>query len=284
MKENILITGSSGFIGKELKKKLFEKGYNTLDFNSANGDIAKTTIDFKNINHVFHLAGKSFVPESWTNPQEFYRVNFSGTLNVLEFCRKTGASLTFVSSYVYGIPEQLPINENHIIKPANPYAHSKVMAENVCLYYQENFKIRITIVRPFNIYGANQNEQFLISKIINQVFDESQKEIKLFDLSPKRDYLYLDDFITAILLLFEKQQTGIYNVGSGYSMRVDEIANKIMAVAGIQKQIVSNDEVRKNEIPDVVADISKIKLATGWEPQFSFEKGIYEIVKAIVPS
>src|SRR3989304_7128977 len=198
MSDKILITGSSGFIGKNLKEALLQKDFLIEEFNSAQGDIASTKLNFKDVSHVFHLAGKSFVPDSWKNPEEFNRVNIDGTANVLKFCKESGASFTFVSSYVYGIPERLPISEMHQIKPSNPYAKSKRKAEKFCLFYAKSYKLPVTIIRPFNIYGKHQPEHFLIPEIIKQLNDNSLPEITLQDLKPKRDYLYMDDFISAI--------------------------------------------------------------------------------------
>jgi nucleoside-diphosphate-sugar epimerase len=258
---------------------LLRLDYSVSEFNTADGDISKTELNIPDIKHVFHLAGKSFVPDSWKEPKAFYNINVSGTLNVLEFCRKSGATLTFMSSYIYGIPQHQPINEGHPAKPANPYGHSKLLAEELCLFYQENFKVKTTILRPFNIYGAFQDKHFLIPHIISQLADNSTVEIEVQDLAPKRDYLFLDDLIKAIIILFQQEKTGIYNIGAGYSLSVEDILKSILKCSGIKKKYVSKNAVRKNEIPDVIADISKIKKETGWKPQFSFEQGIAEILK-----
>ena len=278
MGEKILITGSSGFIGKNLKELLLKDNYSVAEFNSAQGDIASTPLEYSGIDRVIHLAGKSFVPDSWKDPKEFMRVNAEGTRNVLEFCRKKNVPLMFMSSYVYGIPERLPIDESHPVHPSNPYAESKYAAEKICREYSEKYKISVSIVRPFNIFGSKQPEHFLISKIIRQVLDASAKTIELFDLSPRRDYLYMDDLLSAMLGLLKKRSTGIFNVGSGYSMSVEEIVNIIMAKAGVKKEIISKQDTRTNEIPDVVADISKITKETGWVPKTTFEEGIERIL------
>ena len=127
---DILITGSSGFIGKHLKQKLLQhQEYSIFDQNSDDGDIALTKLKFRKIDHVIHLAAKSFVPDSWKNPYMFYKTNVLGAANVLEFCREKECHLTFLSSYIYGKPMYLPINEKHPIRPHNPYSHSKILSE-----------------------------------------------------------------------------------------------------------------------------------------------------------
>jgi len=159
--KKILITGSGGFIGKALVKRLSGMEYAVTGFDLADGDIAEegalTHLEKEDIFYVFHLAGKTFVPESWSNPFLFYRTNVLGTANVLEFCRKTGAGLTYVSSYLYGKPEYLPVDEKHPVKAYNPYSHSKLVAEELCRYYREQFPLGISILRPFNVYGPGQS-------------------------------------------------------------------------------------------------------------------------------
>src|ERR1035438_8407842 len=125
--KNVLVTGSLGFLGNVLVKKLILAGFTVFGFDIDDGDITtQSSLDqFRgiNISHVFHLAGKTFVPESWSDPWSFYQVNVMGTITVLDFCRETGAGLTYISSYLYGQPEYLPIDELHPVKVYNPYNH-----------------------------------------------------------------------------------------------------------------------------------------------------------------
>ena len=189
--KHILVTGASGFIGKRLVKKLRTAGSIVTTISSINGDIAEpnTFSDLNNldVDFVYHLAGKTFVPESWSNPALFHRINVSGTLNVLELCRLKNIPMAFVSSYLYGAPKYQPIDELHPIEPNNPYALSKANAEDLCRFYALHYGIPIAIFRPFNIFGPGQSKLFLIPKIIDQIFED--QSISLDDLSPRRDYL-----------------------------------------------------------------------------------------------
>lgn len=280
MAEKILVTGSTGFIGSHLVSFLLNKKYSVVGFNSTHGDIASVKLNLPDIDRVIHLAGRSFVPESWKHPEEFMRVNVEGTRNILEYCRKRNTPLLFMSSYVYGNPVRLPIDESHPVQPPNPYAQSKREAELLCLHYAEKYDLPVTILRPFNIFGKGQPEHFLISKIIRQSLDVSYDHIELMDLIPRRDYLYVDDMIGAIFLLLQKRSKGIFNIGSGYSLSVQEIADIILRKTKSKKKIISLHESRPNEIPDVVADISKICQETGWKPSTSFERGIEHVLAA----
>ena len=139
----MLVTGGSGFIGRALTARLKALGRDVASTDSADGDIAnrETLAKFEqqNIAHVFHLAGKTFVPDSWEDPQAFCQTNVLGTVNALEFCRKNRIPMTYVSAYVYGHPDSLPIGEDSAIRPSNPYALTKRMAEEACEYYASTY-------------------------------------------------------------------------------------------------------------------------------------------------
>jgi len=297
-KSKILVTGAAGFIGSHLVKKLLSSGYSVtaIDFNLPeitrsfiedqpfsmsnnfqfiDGDIEdasflkKVTIDK---DHVIHLAAKLFVPDSWKYPNDFYRTNVVGTANVLEACRLNNCGVTFNSSYVYGVPEYLPIDEKHPIKSYNPYSHSKILAEQICNFYGKNFGLKVTVFRLFNIYGPGQKKVFLIPDVIEQVLSD-KKTVEVNDLVPKRDYLYLDDLISAFILSLDAPND-IYNIGSGSSVSVEEIIKIVMKISGIEKPYSSRSIRRENEIDDVVANNSKACNGLNWKINVGLYDGI----------
>jgi nucleoside-diphosphate-sugar epimerase len=276
-----LITGSTGFIGRALRRRLSNDGYEISELNS-DSDIRKAQsflrfIDL-NIHCVFHLAGKTYVPESWQNPGEFYHVNVMGTENVLEFCRQKSIPLIYVSSYLYGQPEKLPISENDQIVPNNPYAHSKYLAEQLCEFYAREFGVAVVILRPFNIYGPGQSDRFLIPLIVRQALEG--QAIKVKTLEPRRDYIYLDDAVDAMVCAAENisMPFAVYNIGSGYSLSVHEVIREVLGIVKINIPVISEDMVRKNEIHDVIANISLAKRELGWQPHYSFRQGIESVI------
>jgi len=275
--KKILITGSNGFIGRALVKRLSGLGFVTIGFDIANGDVAEegtlTHLEKEDISYVFHLAGKTFIPESWSHPFSFYRTNVLGTANVLEFCRKTGAGLTYVSSYLYGNPEYLPVDESHPVKAYNPYSHTKLVAEEICRYYHDQFNLGISILRPFNAYGPGQSEQFLIPELIRKMMDPQIAFIEVMDLRPKRDFVFIDDLVEALYLSIDGPR-GIYNVGSGSSVSVKEVLQEIRTITGKDKPIRNKGIERPNEIFDLYADISKISHDLNWKPRISIHEGI----------
>ena len=279
---SILVTGASGFVGRRLVHALKQAGHKVFELTSNEGDIADPAtlqrfneVDF---DFVFHLAGRTYVPDAWLEPADFQRVNVTGTVNVLELCRTRKIPMTYISSYLYGIPSSLPVKETDKIVPNTPYALSKFLAETVCGFYADHFGVPVTIIRPFNIFGPGQKGHFLIPEIITQVM--SGQPIHLKDLSPRRDYLYLDDLIDALLCTLDPSYPGcrVYNIGYGSSLSVAEIVDTIQSVAGTSLPVVSENMPRKNEILDVYADISKAVCELHWRPQRSFEEGINDMI------
>ena len=219
------------------------------------------------------------MPDSWSEPLLFYATNVLGTVNVAEFCRRHDASLTMLSSYVYGKPRFLPISEEHPVAAFNPYGHTKLLAEEVCRYFARQFGVRVTIIRPFNIYGPGQNGNFLIPTLLRQALDTKACEISIADDRPRRDYLFIDDLIDLLLRTMNPQGFHAFNAGSGSSVNPRELAELILRVAGLEKPVVSRGEIRADEVLDTVADIGKAKRIFGWAPRVSLEEGLRRIIE-----
>lgn len=281
MAAETLITGASGFVGRRLHTFLEAAGHAVAGLSLEEGDLASCEISFSGIHHVFHLAARTYVPESWNSPRLFYQTNVLGTVNVAEFCRRAGAALTLVSSYVYGPPERLPIGEDHPVQAFNPYAQTKIMAEQVGRFYAAHHGVRVTIIRPFNLYGPGQDERFLIPTLARQVVDPRTAEIRVADHRPRRDFLFVDDFIALLAATLQPRAQGTYNAGSGVSVSIDELAALLNRAAGQNKPVVGDGAPRPSEVLDVVADISKAAAELGWRPSTSLEDGLRQVVDSL---
>lgn len=268
-----LVTGANGFIGRSLVPALEQAGVETVTLNSSDGDVAtpETWQSLPAVDTVYHLAGRSFVPDSWKLSQEFMRVNAIGTECALQYCRRHGAGLVMASTYVYGPPRQLPISEDHPVAPNNPYAVSKRMAEELCAFAADQYGLSTTVLRLFNIYGRGQRGEFLIPTIFEQI--KAGREIRVKDLTPKRDYLYIADLVTALQQAGSLRGHNLLNIGAGYSLSVAELIAAAQQAAGTQLPIVSENVTRPNEVMDVVADIRRAESALGWKPQWSIQQG-----------
>lgn len=274
MPDEILITGAGGFLGRALDASLRKRGITPRLWTRKDGDIARAKLDFPNVGQVVHLAAKTFVPDSWNEPAGFYEVNVSGTANILEFCRRQQARIIFISSYVYGRPQVLPITETHPLEAFNPYGHTKLMGEDLVNAYARFFGLKQLILRPFNIYGPGQAEHFLIPEIIRQALDPQKEVITLQDLRPRRDYLHVADLVRLIENALDGEASGAFNAGSGYSVSVEELCEMVNRLTGHPKPVTSTGTARPNEILDMYADISRSAELLGWRPQVSLEEGL----------
>ena len=277
--KRILVTGATGFIGTHLTKALTGNGYDVAQHSSRCGDIASCKLDFRDIGHVFHLAARTYVPESWKEPLNYYQVNLLGTVNVLEFCRRNNASLTCMSSYVYGRPVQLPVSEYQSLQAFNPYSHTKILAEEACRYYQVQFQVPVTIIRPFNIYGPGQDRRFLIPKILTQALRPEPGPIVVADLRPRRDFIFVSDLVDLLIRTAFRTGGGVFNAGSGSSLGVNEIVEMVNELLPEPKQILVEGFQRPDEVFDVVADISRARREFDWNPRTTFRDGLRETMR-----
>lgn len=276
---SILVTGSTGFIGTHLLKTLNKRNDFVYSASRNDGDISLTQTwnSFPDCDIVIHLAGKSFVPDSWTDVYGYSQTNLLSTIAALEYCKNKNARLIFLSSYLYGNPVSLPISENAPLIIQNPYALTKKWAEESCEFYSNNYNIPVTIIRPFNVYGPGQSSSFLLPQIINQI--KSKKEIKLKDLTPKRDYIYITDLINAIIKAIDTNLGfELFNIGSGVSYSVEEIVSIIQKIFGLNLPVLSEDTIRKGEIMNTIADISKANQILNWAPTYSIYDGLKETI------
>jgi nucleoside-diphosphate-sugar epimerase len=276
----ILVTGADGFLGRPLVERLRSLQYDVRAPSRVDGfDVLRDELDLADVRHVFHLVARTGVPDAWQDPVEFHLVNAHGVVRVLEQCRKAQCSLTYVSGYVYGAPQRLPIAETDLTRANNPYAFSKLMGEEACRFYASAFGVRANILRPFNIYGPGQDERFVLPVIVEQAIDLSAPEVVVKDLAPRRDYIYIDDVVSAALAIADQPGGAVFNVGSETSHSVAEIISAVFRATGVSKPIRTIQETRHNEVMDVVADCRRLR-ALGWRPEVSLENGVRMVVQA----
>lgn len=278
--KTIAVTGSSGFVGKhlilELKRRSykvieidFEKGFNLLEMKDVN------KVPFFDV--IIHLAAKSFVPASFENPHEFYHDNYLTTLNVLELAKKYKARVIFFSSYLYGQPDYLPVDEKHPLKPHNPYAQSKLICEKLCEGYARDFKVPVVVFRPFNIYGNGQKNHFLIPIIIKEL---KSGTINLKDPRPKRDFIYINDVVDAVIKAIDNpiENYEVFNLGYGKSYSIEEVIATILKESSFTASVSFSNEIRPGEVLDTVACTKKLSLYLDWHPTISLQDGIKKMV------
>ena len=273
----IVLTGSSGFIGSKLIAELEKQNHTVIRVDLDDGydiRIWETVKSIEKFDVLIHLAAVSYVPLSYEIPREMYETNINGTLNMLELCRLNKAKMIFASSYVYGKPQYLPIDEKHPTIDFNPYCQSKLIGEQLCKSYHQDFGVPIIIFRPFNIYGPGQNDNFLIPSILKQI--KGKGKIVLKDSRPKRDFIHVDDVVDAYCKALEYNKTNfeIFNIGSGKSYSVEEIAKLLISNSAKEIDLEFSNEIRENEVLDTVADVSKLQNVLNWKAMIDFKHGL----------
>src|SRR4030065_951008 len=276
----IAVTGSKGFIGSHLVKRLKELGYDLLELDTKNGFDVTNKNNFKGIRKfdcIIHLAGKTSITESFHLTYDYLTHNYLGTLNVLELCRKYNAKIIFASSNIYGLPQYLPIDEAHPYQVTNPYTQSKIIGEQLCQLYCNNFGLSCISLRQFNIYGSKMNEDSLIPTILKQA---SGGQVKVRDTKPQRDYVHIDDIIEAYVASINYDCKGFeaFNIASGNSFHVNDIIKICENKLSKDIQLIDLHEPRKNEIMNIEANITKAKIKLKWEPKITLKEGVNSLI------
>jgi UDP-glucose 4-epimerase len=278
----VLIIGSGGFIGSNLHNRLVEKGVDVIDNDIMNEskfldvtDLDKLLSIDKVVETVIHLAAKISINNTLHNPYETYYTNCLGTLNLLEFARlKKIRKFINVSTYVYGQSQYLPIDERHPTNPHSAYHQSKLIAEQICQRYSNDFWIDIVTLRPFHIYGPGCKAHSFIPSVIRQI--QENGKVLLSGEQTKRDFLFIDDFIDLVETILDKFPSGynVYNVGYGRSYTLKEVSQFLANLLNKEITINSDNEMRPGDMVDVIADISKVSKAFNWKPHTYLEKGL----------
>jgi len=230
---------------------------------------------------VIHAAASGPVPYSIDYPVEIWENNVNGTLNLLEASRACGIE-RFVyinSSEAYGTAKYLPIDEKHAFYPRSPYGASKAAGELLVYSYYYSYGLNYSTIRLFNLFGPRPVPYGIIPKFIWLALDDEPIPIA-GDGTQKRDYIFVKDAAIAIRLMAERSDLAgeAINVGSGVSLRIIEIAEKIIDLTGSKSEIVF-EAPRPGEVPVLQADISKAREILGWKPEIDFESGLLETIE-----
>jgi UDP-glucose 4-epimerase len=304
----ILVTGGAGFIGGYLCEALTTKGYNVVAIdNMANaninnvrnllnkpnfrlvigdvGDIDLLRRVTRNVDAVFHLAAQIHIDRSIMYPEATFEINTMGTLNLLKIAVENDIKrfIYASTSEVYGTGQIIPMDENHPLNPASPYAASKLAADRLCFAYYNTFNLNVTIARMFNTFGPRQKDSGYASVIplfIKRVL-QNKPPIVYGDGKQTRDYLYIKDAVTAYLKILESDgfvgQT--VNVGTGNEITINDLANLIIKLSGRENIEIVHSSPRPGEVKRLCADITRMQRICDWKPEYTTERAIVEFIE-----
>jgi GDP-4-dehydro-6-deoxy-D-mannose reductase len=238
---------------------------------------------------IVHLAGQSSVQQSWLDPGGTLRTNVLGVVHLLDAARKAGlrpAVLVVGSAEEYGcIPEtELPIRETQPLRPASPYAVSKAAQGALALLYGPAGGMRVVLTRTFHHTGPGRGEAFAESSFARQIA-EIERElrpplIEVGNLDAVRDYTDVRDVVRAYRLLLEKGVAGqAYNVCSGRGRRIGEVLEILLAASSASVEVrVDTARLRPSDVPAQVGDPSRLREATGWQPEIPLEQSLGDLL------
>jgi len=298
--KKILVTGGAGFIGFHLCKKLLEftpnltiydnlssgKLENVKDLPKANfvkGDILnlKKLCNVEKADLIFHLAAQVVVPYSMENPIEDFETNARGTLNVLEKARKDNARLVFASSAaVYGNPTKIPTPEDYDPNPFSCYGLSKVVGEEYCNMYVNQYGSDITILRLANVYGSRCHG--VISDFLDKI-NENPAKLEIIGTGlQSRDFVHVSDAVDALMLSAVRENAlgQTFNIGFGKTTKIIDLAKMILKILNLSdKTVITTTNVSwKGDINTIWFDISKAKKELKWYPKISLENNLKEMI------
>lgn len=309
----VVVTGADGFIGSHLVEALVNAGaevtalalYNAFDSHGWLDDLASPVRDairlvrgdvrdanfivrlFKAQEICFHLAALIAIPYSYDAPQSYVDVNVTGTLNVLEAARANGlARVVHTStSETYGTALKTPMDEAHPLQAQSPYSASKIAGDMMAEAYARSFDLPVVILRPFNTFGPRQSERAVIASSIRQALDPECQAISVGDVSPLRDFTYVEDSASAFLAIGDAKNIAygdVYNGGTGIGISIREMLDEIRKAIGTNKPVVT-DATRlrpeKSEVRALLADNRKLVASTGWTPAVSFKDGLARTIE-----
>ena len=276
-----LITGASGFAGRHLVAACEAAGDDVSVASRSEGvDLlaagqARSAVAAARPDVVYHLAALAHVGDSWRDPSAYLSDNLALTLNVLEAVREEASGATVVavaSGEVYGPPASLPVDESAGLRPQNPYAVSKASADLLAGFYADGHGLRVIRPRPFNHAGPGQEPTYAIASFARQA-STGARRIVIGNPGTRRDYTDVRDVVRAYRLLAERGEPGVYNVCSGRTAS----AGELVAMLGAEYE-VDPELVRAHEVMEVRGDPSKLRAATGWEPEISLETTLADTV------
>ena len=232
---------------------------------------------------IFHLAAQSWVPGSQNAPAATLQLNIMGELNILEAVRQSGIDPLIQiagSSEEYGLvfPHELPMKETNPLRPLSPYAVSKVAQKMLALQYFRSHNLKTIVTRGFNHAGPRRGHVFFTSHFATQIA-EIEKGLKppvlyVGDLTSKRDLTDVRDIVRAYWLVLEKGEPGeSYNVGSGVAREVGEVLELMLGMTEAKIEVKEDPaRFRPSDVKLLVADVSKFKALTGWQPRIPLEQ------------
>lgn len=238
---------------------------------------------------IFHLAAQSFVPSSWTAPNDTLTTNVSGQTNLFEAVRALRLDPVIqiaCSSEQYGLvlPGETPIKETNPLRPLSPYAVSKVAQDYLGYQYFQSYGLKVVRTRGFNHTGPRRGHVFVTSNFCSQVaaieLGLQEPVIRVGNIDAIRDFTDVRDMVRAYWLAVTKAKPGeVYNIATGHGIAIREMLERLIALGNVEVKVETDPErLRPSDVEILIGDASKFKADTGWEPRIPFDQTLRDLL------
>ncbi len=301
----VLVTGGTGFVGSHLTQRLVDEGCKVrvlANYKSMPSVGNLTHLDHSVLEHVdivwgnicdrdsvaqamegvsvvFHLAALIGIPYSYIAPASYVATNITGTLNVLQNARSGSIErlINTSTSETYGSAQYTPIDEKHPIVAQSPYAATKVGADQLVESFARSFDLPAVTVRPFNVFGPRQSDRAIIPTIIAQRL-AGVDPVRIGDPTPQRDFTYVTDTVDGFVRAAQHDDAvgGTFNIGTGKSISVGELAQRICEMTGGGEYVTDSARMRPkdSEVSELRCDASRARDVLGWSQNVSLDEGL----------
>lgn len=306
----VLITGASGFVGTHLRRHLLAStdwdiiGTTFLEpppalaetsrdllvaLDLTDPDATTALLDGVHPDFVVHLAAQSHIPTAYRDPWGTLRNNILGQVNLLEACVATQQHprlLIIGSGEEYGraSASELPLTEDHPLRPENPYSVSKVAQDVLGYQYFMSYGLPVIRVRPFNHVGPGQSSRFVIAAFASQIADiEAGRHARVIDvgnLTPARDFTDVRDVVEAYRVALLHATAGeVYNVSSGKAITIQSLLDHLIACTGLDIEVRTDaGRYRPADIPIIYGSSARLLRDTGWSPRIPIRQTIEDVL------
>ncbi len=288
-----VVTGAAGFIGSQLLRTLLERGHDAVGWDAFTDyydpalkeenarrlpvervDLAEDPLDFSGVDGVFHLAGQPGVSSFGRVFPVYVRQNVLASERLFAAAAAAGARTVLASSSsIYGDVETYPTPEETAPRPLSPYGITKLACEHLAYAYRREFGLDYVVVRYFTIFGPRQRPDMALMKIVACLVDGKPFELH-GDGTQSRSFTYVQDAVEATILSMERGSPGdVFNVGGGEEVSMREAIETLAELSGRSLEVAHGPR-RQGDQTRTLADTSRIRAATGWEPRTPFQAGL----------